>query len=110
MIKNKQAFLFYLTGLVDEQKVDSFVNNISGSTDELELFMSNNAVRLNKIVDIEKSILAGKSIFFLENEPSAFIYSTENLMERPFSPPTIDNSLKGTKVSLLKHTKLILHY
>jgi len=102
VINKKQAFLFYLTGLVDEQKVDSFVNNISASSDELELFMSNNAVRSNKIVDIEKSILEGKSILFLENEPAAFIYSTENLMQRPFSPPTIDNSLKGTKISFVE--------
>lgn len=102
IINKKQAFLFYLTGLVDEQKIDSFVNNISAGSDELELFMSNNAVRSNKIIDIEKSILAGKSILFLENEPSAFIYSTENLMQRPFSPPTIDNSLKGTKISFVE--------
>jgi len=102
IINKKQAFLFYLTGLVDEQKVDSFVNHISASSDELEVFMSNNAVRSNKIVDIEKSILAGKSILFLENEPSAYIFSTENLMQRPFSPPTIDNSLKGTKISFVE--------
>lgn len=102
VINEKKAYLFYLTGLVDEQKVDSFVNHISLSSDELELFMSNSTARTNQIVVIEKSILAGKSILFLDNEPSALIYSTENLIQRPFSPPTIDNSLKGTKISFVE--------
>lgn len=102
VINKKQAILFYLTGLVDEQKVNSIVNEISAISDNLEMFMSNHTLKSNKVVDIEKAILAGNSILFLENESSAFIFSTENSMQRTFSPPTIDNSLKGTKISFVE--------
>ncbi|KQL41950.1 hypothetical protein AN960_01425 [Bacillus sp. FJAT-25509] len=101
MIDEKPALLIYLSGLVNDQKIDSFINNISQKKD-FEIFVNNNTESTIRIPKIEKSILDGKSILFLDGISSAFIYSTENPPHRTFMPPNIDNSLKGSRISFVE--------
>ncbi|WP_088044453.1 spore germination protein [Bacillus sp. EAC] len=100
-INEKPALFIYLSALVDEQKIDQIVNNFITNKDELELFISNHTEQTNLISEIEKSVLDGKSILFMDGNPSAYIFSTEKWPQRPFMPPTIDNSLKGSKIAFV---------
>ena len=102
MIDGKPALLIYLSGLVNEQKIDSFINNIISQKKDFELFVNNNTESTIRIAKIEKSVLEGKSVLFLDGVSSAFIYSTENPPHRTFMPPTIDNSLKGSRISFVE--------
>ncbi|PGS54161.1 spore germination protein [Bacillus sp. AFS041924] len=102
MIRDKQAMICYLCGIVDEQKIDQFINAISSNTEEIELFITNKTVRSNQILDIETAILEGKSILLVDGDPVAYVYSTEKWPHRPYMPPSIDNSLKGSKISFVE--------
>ncbi|MGG2027699.1 spore germination protein [Gottfriedia sp. S16(2024)] len=102
MIDEKPALLIYLSGLVNDQKIDSFINNIISQKKDFEIFVNNNTESTIRIPKIEKSILDGKSILFLDGISSAFIYSTENPPHRTFMPPNIDNSLKGSRISFVE--------
>ena len=92
MIDDKPALLIYLSGLVNEKKIDSFINNIISEKKDFEIFLNNNTESSIRIAKIEKSVLDGKSVLFLDGVSSAFIYSTENPPQRSFMPPNIDNS------------------
>ncbi|KQL38195.1 hypothetical protein AN960_14700 [Bacillus sp. FJAT-25509] len=102
IIRNKQATLCYLSSIVNEQRISQFINTISSNTEEIELFITNNTVRTNQILDIETAILDGKSILLVEGDPVAFVYSTEKLPQRAYTPPSIDNSLRGSKISFVE--------
>ncbi|UPM55398.1 spore germination protein [Gottfriedia acidiceleris] len=104
IINDKLAMLFYLSGLVDEKKIAHFINTISinSNLNETNLFITNNTERTNQILEIEKFILEGKSILFIEGDPISFVYSTENWPQRSYMPPSIDNSLKGSKISFVE--------
>ncbi|MEH7515511.1 spore germination protein, partial [Gottfriedia acidiceleris] len=102
MIDGKPALLIYLSGLVNDQKIDSFINNILSEKKDFEIFLNNNTESSIRIAKIEKSVLDGKSVLFLDGVASAFIYSTENPPHRPFMPPNIDNSLKGSRISFVE--------
>ncbi|WP_088013746.1 spore germination protein [Gottfriedia acidiceleris] len=102
VIRDKQAMLCFLFSIVDEQKISQFINTISSNTEEIELFIMNNTVRTNQILEIETAILDGKSILLVEGDPVAFVYSTEKLQQRPYTPPSIDNSLRGSKISFVE--------
>ncbi|PEL14189.1 spore germination protein [Bacillus sp. AFS017336] len=102
IIKDKQAMLIYLSSLVDEQKISQFINTISSYTEEIDLYITNNTTRTNQILEIEKTVLDGNSILLVEGEPVAFIYSTGKLPQRSYTPPSIDNSLRGTKISFVE--------
>jgi len=99
-IGDTPARLFFLSGFIDEQKVDLFINNLK--PDEIEIFVRNNMVSTNKVNEVEKAILAGKSILLFDGDPIAYIYSTEKVPQRNFAPPSIDNSLKGTKIAFVE--------
>ncbi|MGG0176558.1 spore germination protein [Gottfriedia acidiceleris] len=102
IIRDKQAVLCYLSSIADEQKISQFINTISSNTEEIELFISNNTVRTNQILEIETVILDGKSILLVEGDPAAFVYSTGKLPQRAYTPPSIDNSLRGSKISFVE--------
>ncbi|MGG2028901.1 spore germination protein [Gottfriedia sp. S16(2024)] len=102
IIRNKQATLCYLSSIVNEERISQFINTISSNTEEIELFITNNTVRTNQILDIETAILDGKSILLVEGDPVAFVYSTEKLPQRAYTPPSIDNSLRGSKISFVE--------
>ncbi|WP_179194917.1 spore germination protein [Bacillus sp. EAC] len=99
-IGDKPARLFFLSGFIDDQKIDLFINNLK--SDEIEIFVRNNMVSTNKVNEVEKAILAGKSILLFDGDPIAYVYSTEKMPQRNFAPPSIDNSLKGSKIAFVE--------
>ncbi|PGL73181.1 spore germination protein [Bacillus sp. AFS055030] len=102
IIQNQKAVLCYLSSVADEDKIAQFINTISSYTDETELFITNNTVRSNQILEIETAILNGNSILLVEGDPVGFVYSTGKVLQRPYTPPSIDNSLRGTKISFVE--------
>ncbi|MET3195583.1 spore germination protein [Bacillus sp. OAE603] len=94
------AKLFHLAGLIDQVKLNDLMNKIN--TDEFDVFVKNNMTITNQVNVLKENILAGKIVLFFEDHPMGYIYATEKMPERSFSPPSIDNSLKGAKISFVE--------
>ncbi|MGG0176540.1 spore germination protein [Gottfriedia acidiceleris] len=102
ILREKKGVIIYFNSLVNEEKVDQFATNILEYKEDLFQFFYSHTTATKKIDDIENSLLAGKSVILIDGEVKAFLYSVEDFPMRPFSPPSIDNSIKGLKISFVE--------
>lgn len=102
-IDGKPSILIYLSGLEEGQKIDLLLNKLTLNNEEITNWLNNNTESTNSIIEIEKSVLDGKSVLFMDGNPTSFIYSSEKWPQRSFMPSTIDNSIKGTKIAFVEN-------
>ncbi|PGM57817.1 spore germination protein [Bacillus sp. AFS053548] len=105
MLREKKGVIIYLNSLVNEEKIDQFATNILEYKEDIFQFFYSHTTPTKKIEDIEHSLLAGKSVILIDGEVKAFLYSVDDFPIRPFSPPSIDNSIKGSKISFVEMTQ-----
>ncbi|QKE75627.1 spore germination protein [Arthrobacter citreus] len=101
----KKGVIVYFNSLVNEDKIEQFTTNILEYKDGLFQFLYSHTIAAKKVEDIEKSILEGKCVCLIAGEPNAFLYSVEEFPKRSYSPPSIDNSIKGSKIAFVESTQ-----
>lgn len=106
----EKGIIAYVNSLVKEEKIDQFATDILEYKESIYQYLYSHTTVTKKIEEIERSILEGKSVCFINGEIHAFLFSAEEFPERPFSPPSIDNSIKGLKISFVEtiHSNLAL--
>ncbi|WP_129688197.1 spore germination protein [Gottfriedia acidiceleris] len=102
LFSEKKGVIVYFNSLVNEDKIDQFTTNILEYKDGLFQFLYNHTTATKKIEDIEQSILEGKCVCLIDGEPNAFLYSVADYPKRAYSPPSIDNSIKGSRISFVE--------
>ncbi|PEL14203.1 spore germination protein [Bacillus sp. AFS017336] len=105
-IGGKKGVIIYFSSLVNEEKIEQFATNLLEYKEDLFQFFYSHTTATKIVEDIEKSLLAGKSVVLIEGEVKAFIYSVEDFPKRTFTPPSIDNSIKGSKISFVETLEL----
>ncbi|MFF2874940.1 spore germination protein [Gottfriedia sp. NPDC057991] len=98
----KKGVIVYFNSLVNEEKIEQFTTNILEFKDGLFQFLYSHTIATKKIEDIERSILDGTCLCLIDGEPNAFLYSVADYPKRAYSPPSIDNSIKGSRISFVE--------
>ncbi|PFH90533.1 spore germination protein [Bacillus sp. AFS088145] len=102
LLREKKGVIIYFDCLVNKEKIEQFATNILEYKEDIFQFFYSHTTATTKIEDIEHSLLTGKSVILIDGEVKAFLYTVEDFPKRPFSLPSIDNSIKGSKISFVE--------
>lgn len=102
VLKEKKAVIIFFNSLVNEEKIEQFATNVLEYKEDLFQFFYSHTTPTKRIEDIQDSLITGNSVILIDGEVKAFLYSVEDFPKRDFSPPSIDNSIKGAKISFVE--------
>lgn len=99
-IQGKTAILCFLEGMVDDDKKENIIEELG--IYPLGDYVHNQTEKTNDLEKIEEGILNGRMVMMTEGASHAYIFPSEKSFQRAYTAPTIDNTVKGSKISFVE--------
>lgn len=101
-IGETKATIYYLVGLSDESKIEEIIDELSNDPSHIHDYLENQAKKIHDFIQLERSIIEGDAVWVEEGGTCVYSLHSKNTFQRALVPPTIDNSLKGSKISFVE--------